>query len=823
MKRFKISLNKSIINKADSSNRKTMMKFTSEFENFELTQEEIFSEITVKGFAFCSAYLKENEHGFCYKKEDNFIGSNVLAVDVDNTNKDGSKKSKEQGYCSFEEIQNIPIVKELSSFVYTTPSHKKDHHRFRIVFLTAQFVNDKERYKKAITSLNQLFGGDPATTSVVQGFYGCKDANSKYFGKLFTQDDVSRLVEIYDENKSTDLQKVKNEIADESEFTLEEIDEIVKYIFLKGNIANEHWWKVPTILNNNFNLSEDDICNIIKKYTELGDTLDKIEHASRYKNYFTKATLIWLAKKNGYELPDRHVSNSYFKKFWSIEQVLDKSGNLSFIKCHTSDYKFEEYVTKRGYYLFKRSDSFDLVKTSNNIIYNSTEEDLRREVLDALDDNNLYDNKMESNKVKDVVRKDMKRLIPNTMKNLRHLNKSKEFKIIKDNETTSYLFYENGVREITKNSEKIINYKDVNGFVRSDKILDREFIKSDGKKSIIQKYLKCLSTNRLEDGKLEFNEEKYHSLVSIIGYLATNYKKKDNPVAIVLTDYNLTLSDESEGGSGKSLFAKIISHIRKQVNIDGRNFRSDADFKLDQIDDSTDVCLINDCSYKFPFESFYNYITDDLTIQKKYKSSEIIPFENSPKFIFTTNSVLGGDGSSDRRRRLEVEVSNYFNLNHKPSDEFGILFDWSDDEWARYDDFIGKCLRYYYKNGLLTSEPEFTKYKRLEEVTSPEFAEYASLNLKNDELYWVDSISEDFTQLSKIMLTPHKLFDYMKCWANYNETNMFTDYIRSQSNRRFVVFSSDKSKNLPYWKKTKEYDKLKLKVDTTPSKLIGEM
>jgi hypothetical protein len=819
MKKIKVCLNKSIINKANSKNKKEMYAFTSEFERFELTPAEFLNEVAGKGFAFCSSYLIEGEHEYCYKKEENFGGSNILAIDIDNVNKNGVKKTDEEGYCTLEMILNDPRVKELASFVYTTPSFKESHHRFRIVFVTSAFITEKETFSKAIKTLNNIFGGDVATTSLVQGFYGAENSKYTFFDNILPDDEFDRLIQIYDEKNNKDIIKLDKSEIEGSKFSIDDIDELLKYIFKKGKISNDDWWKIPTILVNSFNLTQDQIITLIAKHTDVGDTKEKLKYADRYKDVFTPATLIWLAQQNGYEIPNHLRGENYLEKFWTINKNEDKEGKLVLSNYKTQDYLYQKFLQNKGFYLYVKGNSQELIQVQGNIIQSSSEAIVRNVSLKYIDGNkDLYSDKLEATCVKNGFRKDMNRLFPNTIKNLYHINSDEHFYFVKDKVDTSYVFYNNGCRVIKKNNDKLVEYSKISGFIRSDKILNRSFKVSDGKPSIIQKYIKRLSTNRLEEDKLDYNKDKYNSLISIIGYLATNYKKKDNAVAIILTDSNLTLSDESEGGSGKSLFAKIISFIRKQVVIDGRNFKSDSDFKLDQIDESTDVCLINDCASNFPFESFYNYITDDLVIQKKYKSSEVITFENSPKFIFTSNSVLGGDGSSDIRRRVEIEVSNYYDLKHKPSDEFGILFDWDEDEWARYDDFIGKCIRYYYKNGIIPSKSTNAMYKRLEIHTSIEFAEYATLYLKEDKLYWMDSILQDFTQKTGCMLTYHTLTKYLNSWAKYSDTNMYNEYIKSENNKRVVVFSSEKNKNLIYWKTTTEFKKLILLVDTFPSK-----
>lgn len=821
----RICLNRSIVNKANMDDRSQKQAFTYDWVRENITPHQLYEEVAVKGHSFCAGFLKEEEDGFCYKNKDNWLGSQILALDFDN--KDSNHKKLEvDEYFSYEDAINDPYILKYASFTYTTPTHKPDHHRFRVVFLLAHFCNDKEKYEKAIRYLTHKFGGDPATTSIAQGFYGCKNAKrSNFIGNLLPPDEFDFLADQYDDQNKQDFKQLQTNKFELDKWELKDYDELLSYIFMNGKIPNSEWWKVPTILSAYCGLDEKSILTIISKYVEVGDALDKIRKSSKYCNDMTLGTLIWLAQKNGYKLPGHLRSVDINPKFWSLTPILDKDKQLSDYKYSTNDYKYQLFLENNGFCNFIEAGITDPVRIIDNVIYNSSEAEIRSFTLNYLeDDANLYPDGMISAIVKSRFRKDSNRVIPNTIKNLRIANNDQDVKFIRDEKKKTHLYFQDQCLVIEPNGRKLISYQDLEGYVYSDEGIKRTYIKSDGKTSIFQKFIERLSTTRKPDGSLHFSKDKFDSFASIIGYCTNKFKDKSNAKAIVITDPDLTLSDESNGSTGKSLFCKGLSWHNKMTIVDGRNFNPSNEFNLNHVDQSTDLCLINDfassSSQGVDISPFYNYITDELQIRKLYKGNLVIPFEESPKFIFTMNKVLTGSGASDVRRKLEIEVSNYYSVEHSPAEEFGLLFDdWDQSEWARFDDFIVSCVETFYQFGLLECKPENLDLKRLQVNTSLEFAEYAELFLRSDTIYTMDGILDDYTDWSNEMLSPHQMTKYLKKWAIYSGTTYESEYLKSDSNKRLVFFGSNPREGLKEVKKTNAFGKLKLRMEQRPSKL----
>lgn len=104
----------------------------------------------------------------------------------------------------------------------------------------------------------------------------------------------------------------------------------------------------------------------------------------------------------------------------------------------------------------------------------------------------------------------------------------------------------------------------------------------------------------------------------------------------------------------------------------------------------------------------------------------LIPFEDAPKVVITTNYAIKGTGNSHERRRHELEIAQYYNKSKTPYDEFGkmMFHDWSKKDWNEFDYFMIDCCMFYLKNGLIKQELINLPEKRLIAETSHEFIEF---------------------------------------------------------------------------------------------------
>ncbi len=106
-RQFKVGINRRIFGKADPSK----VNLATGWENESVTSTQLIESIRA-GCAF-SAHFKDG-----YRKSTNFICSDVVAADVD-------------GNFTIDEACRLPFVQEHAAFLYTTPSHTEERHRFR--------------------------------------------------------------------------------------------------------------------------------------------------------------------------------------------------------------------------------------------------------------------------------------------------------------------------------------------------------------------------------------------------------------------------------------------------------------------------------------------------------------------------------------------------------------------------------------------------------------------------------------------------------------------------------------------------------------------
>jgi hypothetical protein len=197
--------------------------------------------------------------------------------------------------------------------------------------------------------------------------------------------------------------------------------------------------------------------------------------------------------------------------------------------------------------------------------------------------------------------------------------------------------------------------------------------------------------------------------------------------AVILNDE--IISDNPEGGTGKGLFMKGLSEMKKLVVIDGKSFDFARTFAYQLVSADTQILCFDDVKKYFEFEKLFSVVTEGLTLEKKNKDAIKIPFAKSPKIAITTNYAIRGKGSSFERRKWELELSQHYTKEFTPLIEFGKHFfgEWDDDEWCQFDNFMIGCLQMYLDKGLLRSTFVNLELRRLSAETSHEFIEWCGL------------------------------------------------------------------------------------------------
>lgn len=300
-----------------------------------------------------------------------------------------------------------------------------------------------------------------------------------------------------------------------------------------------------------------------------------------------------------------------------------------------------------------------------------------------------------------------------------------DVKLNEDSAKVAYFYYINGAVEVTKDGVRLINFSDLNGKVWKDQIIQRHIV-------LVDDFMHNSYCQFLE--KICADKDQSTALMSVIGYLLHKYKDKRFSKAPVLTDQQSM--ENPEGGSGKGLIIDGIRQIRKVVTMDGKNFNTSKNFVFQRVDVDTELIFIDDLPKGFIFENLFSIITEGIPVEKKNKGEYWIPFERSPKVVLSTNYYLKGEGSSNDRRKVDVEINNFFNAQHTPFDEFGetLFADWDNNTWNDFDNSMMSFCKFYLANGIISMVNDSIDRKKLQANTCPEFIEFAPQIPVNIEL-----------------------------------------------------------------------------------------
>lgn len=306
-----------------------------------------------------------------------------------------------------------------------------------------------------------------------------------------------------------------------------------------------------------------------------------------------------------------------------------------------------------------------------------------------------------------------------------------EAKTYKDPQHKCSLFFSNGVVDISRSdlSCNLMSWSDADlggCKIWGDGVIDKSIrldVIDDYKSGMFYKFCKNVA-----------GENGVESLMRSIGYMIHSYKDPDRPYIIVYSDGNENDNSKSNGGTGKSLIiTECLSRFRSLSMIDGKKYKADRDFNFQNVDGNSDVIIIDDVLQIFNYSSLYPSVTGTMTIEKKGKTPEQVPFSRSPKIAITSNFGIIANGGSDKRRRRVIGVTNYYSESKTPQSEFGCLFfdDWSGDneiEWQYFFGFIIECVRLYFKDGVNNYNHTSIETRALANAQNPALLDYCLCN-----------------------------------------------------------------------------------------------
>lgn len=566
--------------------------------------------------------------------------------------------------------------------------------------------------------------------------------------------------------------------------TNKKVDVIIKWFNRKFTLnageRNTNLFKLACALNR-AGLQKDDALSLFKNYYSAGLNDSELETIikSGYKlaNEFDTMVLVDDNKiREANEILKKGVQKAKreFRKEGltdgDIEEIIDFDFEDDFLifwdtdkngKLSLNDFKFKLFLENRGFYKVQLNDKeFTFVKVYNNIMNEVNEVHIKDFVLNHVVevDMNVYN----------FFAKSTTKFSENYLNHLA----TKELAMVRDNETESYLFFLNGVLKITDEKTEIIDYINIGGFVWQKNIIPHNFTFTNDK-SDFETFINNVS-----------NKDEKRSLIveCAIGYLLNNYKKSDEGLAIVF--YDETLNDNPSGRTGKTLISKALGNCRKLVTLNGKEFNNKGQFPYQTINLDDNIICFDDMERSFKFETLFSIITGNLTLNKKNLQPIEIPFEISPKILFTSNYILSGVGDSHDARKVEIELYRHYSKKYKPINEFGKLFftGWDKKEWDCFFSYMVSNIQKYFKHGLIYSELKTGKTKKLIANTCEDFYDFCENEYlwKSDHFYTTKEIMQSYADGSREVPRQMNIswfgrwlgmyFDY-KQWKREDTTN----------------------------------------------------
>lgn len=190
----------------------------------------------------------------------------------------------------------------------------------------------------------------------------------------------------------------------------------------------------------------------------------------------------------------------------------------------------------------------------------------------------------------------------------------------------------------------------------------------------------------------------------LIGYLLEREPTGVGRDRVLMIMDNNAIDDEinySNGGTGKSLFVKVLGEVIGLTSINGKTFDIQQTFAFSNHKIDNGMIVIDDVKRNFNFELLFNLITDGIEVERKFEHRYRIPAEFGVKLVITSNYKIPIRGESNERRRLDLFATDYYNINRSVEDDLGRmgLKFWDEIEKNKFFTFLAKCWKYYIDKG----------------------------------------------------------------------------------------------------------------------------
>jgi hypothetical protein len=431
---------------------------------------------------------------------------------------------------------------------------------------------------------------------------------------------------------------------------------------------------------------------------------------------------------------------SNFYEFWSENE----KGLLSI-----NNYAFKNFLEQEQFFKNKPNENstFNIIKKDGIFLKIKDEWEVKDYVIDFILNNDLGQKVFNLMTGKaSLFKRDYLSMI-----------KSEQIQILRDTRDTAFLFYKNGVLEITKEGTELKPYSSYGLHIWEDQVINRKYTQADHHDSEYRKFIWLISggftlpqePTQEDYARYQSAVERYNTFQTVIGYLLHSYNSGGDNKAVILNDE--AISDDPNGRSGKGLFWNGLGHLKKVQSLNGKSFNFNSQFPYQSVKTDCQILVWDDVKKNFDFEQLFSVITEGIEITYKGENTIKLPIEESPKILITTNYTIKGKGGSHDARRFEVELSNYFNEKYTPIQEFGHkLFDsWDEAEWARFDCYMIECLKKYLNIGLLPYKAISLPLKKLQVELTKELYDCIHNAQKDDWISFDDFYTNYCTTVKK--------------------------------------------------------------------------
>jgi len=391
-------------------------------------------------------------------------------------------------------------------------------------------------------------------------------------------------------------------------------------------------------------------------------------------------------------------------QFWYI-----KDGSPPSIKIHLT--KFVRFISNHlNIYRYKLSGAetiFRYIRITGNIIEEVKLTDVKDEIKD-------YINSLES--VFDGIYRDSLMEIVQRQSNILFSDTQMEFleytdvEVLRPEKDSAFFPFKNCMVKISKDKKiECLDYKALGKKViwRSS-IINHEFdIDFDFEEFSFTKFLSKINDD--DDDRINYCKQ-------LVGYSLHEYKDEMKPFSVIFGEES---ADSLQGGgTGKGLLTKAIDRVIKTITIDGKGFQADKPFAFQRVTLDCKLILLQDTEKNFKFESLFSKITDGLTIERKNKDELFLNYEDSPKFLITTNYNIDNSSQASNRRQILLEFSNFFNDKNTPIDYLGeyLFIGWEKKQWDKFYTVMFDCIIKYLDEGI--TEVKETDTSRQKKVTN---------------------------------------------------------------------------------------------------------